>query len=158
MTNDYARTFGGSRAKHPKPHNTKQNYSIIAVISTLQIIAINYIENAVNSDIFKTFIKKYLIPKLKKGYYVVLDNVQFHKDKEIKTMIESVGATLVFLPPYSPDLSPIEKMWSKIKNILKKYKPRTSEDFHNSLSNAILDITNNDLENWYEECGYQIAA
>ena len=158
MTRDYARAFGGSRAKHPKPHNIKQNYSIIAVISILQIIAINYIENAVNADIFKVFIKKSLVPKLKKGCYVVLDNVNFHKDTEIRQMIEATGASLVFLPPYSPDLSPIEKMWSKIKIILKKYKPRTPEEFHNALSNATCEITDDDLENWYEECGYNIAA
>lgn len=62
----------------------------------------------------------------------------------------------MFLPPYSPDLSPIEKMWSKIKEILKRSKPRSNAEFHNALSTALHEINENDLSGWYEECGYNV--
>ena len=71
--------------------------------------------SAVNGNIVKAYIKQLLIPKLCRAQFLILDNVSFHKSKELIQLIEQTGAKVVFLPPYSPDLSPIEKMWSKIK-------------------------------------------
>lgn len=73
-------------------------------------------------------------------------------------MIESTSAKVVFLQPYSSDLSPIEKMWSKIKEILKRIKPRTKAEFHDAISSAVTFMNDNDFEEWYEACGYQLAA
>jgi len=84
-----------------------------------------YIQDAVNKVIFETFINKFLIPNLGSAKYVVMDNVRFHKNSDIISSIEKAGAKVVFLPPYSPDLSPIEKMWSKVKEKLKRSKPRS---------------------------------
>jgi transposase len=158
MANDYARAEGGQRAKAPKPHISGTKYSIIGAITLSAIAAILYVENAVNGYIFHGFVKKLLLPHLKKGMYVVMDNVSFHKQKIIIELIESTGAKVVFLPPYSPDLSPIEKMWSKIKEILKKLKPRTKHEFYNAICNALDVVNSSDLDGWYEECGYATAA
>lgn len=158
QTSDYARSEGGSRAKMPKPHNPGKKFSIIGAISMLCVVAVMYTDGAINKNIFYTFIKEYLLKELKKGQYVLMDNISFHKQKDIKELVESVGAKIVFLPPYSPDLSPIEKMWSKIKKLLKYSKPRTDEQFHTSLFNALNEVSDEDLEAWYEECGYEIAA
>jgi transposase len=95
-----------------------------------------------------------LIPKLRRGQFVIFDNVNFHKSKELIAMIERTGARVVFLPPYSPDLSPIEKMWSKIKEILKRKKPRSKAEFHQALLESITAVTEEDCEEWYEACGY----
>jgi len=73
-------------------------------------------------------------------------------------LIERTGAKVVFLPPYSPDLSPIEKMWSKIKEILKRKKPRSKAEFHDALLEAITSVNEGDFEEWYEACGYSVAA
>jgi len=154
MTSDYARAEGGERAKMPKPFDIGEKFSIIGAICLTGIVAMMYISSSVNGSIFKTYIKKILIPKLHRGQFVIFDNVNFHKSKELIAMIESTGARVVFLPPYSPDLSPIEKMWSKIKEILKRKKPRSKAEFHQALLESITEVTEEDCEEWYEACGY----
>lgn len=153
-TSNYARVEGGKRAKSPKPHSPGKKYSIIGAISINTIIAMMYIDCAINGDIFLSFIEKSLMPKLQRGQYVVMDNIKFHKQEMVKYLIEKVGAKVVFLPPYSPDLSPIEKMWSKIKDILRRKKPRECADFHSALFDAVNSVTEENLEAWYEDCGY----
>ena len=158
MSTDYARAEGGQRAVMPKPFDIGKNFSIIGAIALTEIVAMMYVVSAVDTMIFKTFAKKLLIPKLKRGQFVILDNVSFHKSQEIIDLIELTGAKVVFLPPYSPDLSPIEKMWSKIKEILKRKKPRTKADFHDAILSAIESMNDNDFEEWYDSCGYALAA
>lgn len=157
QTSDYARAEGGNRIKMAKPHNPGSRFSIIAAISTTEIVAAMYTDTAINSEIFETFIEKMLLKSLRPGQYVVMDNINFHKRLIIKEIIESAGAKVVFLPPYSPDLSPIEKMWSKAKHIIEKLRPRTKSEFHTALFDALNSINSDDLEGWYEECGYKIA-
>jgi len=140
MASDYARSQGGSRAKAPKPHVSNSKFSIIGAIGTTCIEAAMYVKEAVNLEIFETFVEKFLNPKLNSEKYVVMDNVNFHKNEKIVELIESTGAKVVLLPPYSPDLSPIEKMWSKIKEFLKRSKPRSDAEFHNALANALYDV------------------
>lgn len=156
MTSDYARAEGGERATAPKPHLPGSRFSIIGAIGIACVVAAMYIQKAVNAEIFETFVNQLLIPKLGIGKYVVMDNVGFHKSEIIIKLIESTGARVVFLPPYSPDLSPIEKMWSKIKEILKRSKPRSNAEFHNALAIALHEINADDLSGWYEECGYNV--
>jgi transposase len=158
MTSEYARAESGLRAFAPKPFDQGEKFSIISAISVTGIVAMMYIAAAVNATIFKTFINELLIPKLRRGQFVILDNVSFHKSLELIAMIKATGAKIVFLPPYSPDLSPIEKMWSKIKDILKRKKPRTKAEFHRDLAFAISEVDDVDCEEWYEACGYSIAA
>jgi len=153
---EYARAEGGNRAKAARPHVPGCRYSIIGAISITTIVAAMYIDTAVDSAIFETFIEKMLLKKLKPGQFVVMDNVSFHKREVIRTLIEGTGAKVVFLPPYSPDLSPIEKMWSKVKVIIKKLKPRTQSEFHDALFAGLGAVNSNDLESWYEECGYAV--
>lgn len=158
MTSDYARVEGGERAKMPKPFDTGEPFSIIGAVSLTGIVAMMYVASAVNGNIFKAYIEQLLIPKLRRGQFLILDNVSFHKSKELIELIERTGAKVVFLPPYSPDLSPIEKMWSKIKEILKRKKARSKAEFHNALLEAITSVNDEDFEEWYESCGYSIAA
>src|SRR5262245_21162812 len=111
MNSDYGRAAGGKRLKMPKPMTHGEKFSMISAISIVGIMALTYCKDAVNGNIFTTFIKKFLLSKLRPGYIVFLDNIKFHKIGKVKELIESVGARLVFLPPYSPDFSPIENMW-----------------------------------------------
>ena len=83
-----------------------------------------------------------------------MDNVKFHLQESITNKIEEKGAKVVFLPPYSPDFSPIENMWSKIKNSLRKLAPRTLKEFQKSIRIAFEEISKSDLVNWYKHCGY----
>ena len=84
-----------------------------------------------------------------------MDNLSAHKNQKVRDLIESVGAQLWFLPPYSPDLNPIEKMWSKIKAILRTLKARTEETLINAIAKALDAITASDAIGWFKSCGYQ---
>lgn len=154
MVTDYSRAIGGDRAKAPKPFVVGEKFSIIGAISMIGIVAVMYVELAVNRDIFLSYVEQLLLPKLKSGQYVILDNARIHKSDEIVNLIEGVGAKVVFLPPYSPDLSPIEKMWSKVKEILKRLMPRTKADFHDALAMALDSVNDEDCEEWFDACGY----
>lgn len=158
MTSDYARAEGGQRAKAPKPFDEGEKFSIIGAVSLTGIVAMMYIASSVNGAIFKSYIEQLLLPKLRRGQFLIFDNVSFHKSKELIELIERTGVKVVFLPPYSPDLSPIEKMWSKIKEILKRKKARSKAEFHEALFGAITSVNDEDFEEWYEACGYSIAA
>jgi transposase len=94
------------------------------------------------------------LPTLEAGDVVVLDNLSAHKNKAIRDLIESVGAELWYLPPYSPDLNPIEKMWSKVKTILRTLKARTEESLINAIAKALEAINADDAKGWFESCGY----
>lgn len=89
---------------------------------------------------------------------VIMDNVSFHKIIGVKEAIEAAGAQLVFLPPYSPDLSPIENMWSKIKSVIKKFAPRTKQQFRKVIRNAFNAVEQQDLISWFRHCGYILST
>lgn len=158
MCSDYARAEGGDRAKMPKPFIPGEKFSIIGAIAITGIVAMMYVSAAVNAEIFKTFIEELLVPKLRRGQFVIFDNAKCHKSQEVIDLIAKTGSKVVFLPPYSPDLSPIEKMWSKIKEILKRKKPRKKSEFHSALLEAITSVNDEDFEEWYDACGYELAA
>ncbi len=157
MDNEYARAKSCDRVKAAKPFQRGQKFSLLSAIGILGIIDFIYVELAITADIFLHFITNMLCPKLKKGQVVLMDNANIHTSSEIKDAIEKRGAILVYLPPYSPDLSPIEKMWSKIKSFMGKLKPRNPGEFHNALVEAISALDINDFEEWYDACGYQIT-
>ena len=156
MVSDYARAEGGARAKAPRPFNSGEKFSIIGAISLAGIVGMMYIESATDGEAFKTFIKKCLIPNLGLDKFVILDNVGFHKQNEIRELIEQAGSKVVFLPPYSPDLSPIEPMWSKIKQLLRKLMPRAKAEFHDALAELLSSLNQEDFEEWFSECGYEV--
>ena len=155
MCRQYARAIGGDRVKCPKPFNRGSRYSIIGAITHEEIIAAMYGEWSTNGDIFLEFLKHCLCPKLEPRHKVILDNVSFHKLNAAVELIESTGAEVIYLPPYSPELSPIENMWSKIKTSLRAFAARTNDDFQNAIKVAFMAVQSDDLKNWFEYCGYK---
>jgi transposase len=156
MVTNYSRAVGGDRARAPKPFVAGDKFSVIGAISLIGIVAMMYVDLSVNTNIFLNYIEQLLLPKLKSGQYVIMDNASIHKSNEIVNLLKSVGAKVVFLPPYSPDLSPIEKMWSKVKEVLKRLMPRTKADFHNALAMALDTVKEEDCEEWFDACGYPL--
>jgi transposase len=154
MSNAYARAEGGERIKMPIPFDHGPQFSMIGAISVNKVEAALYGEWTTNGDIFHTFIEKNLSPQLKPNHTVIMDNVKFHLQARIKETIESTGAKIIFLPPYSPDLNPIENMWSKVKNTLRKLAPRTTRNFKKCIKVAFEGISKSDLVEWYKHCGY----
>ena len=113
-----------------------------------------YGEWAINTDIFDHFLEYHLCSVLKPEYVVVLDNIAFHHNVNIKNKIEDTGASIMYSPPYSPDNSPIENMWSKIKNYFRKLAARTDEEFHAAVATTFKSMQSSDLTGWFRPCGY----
>lgn len=109
-----------------------------------------------NGDVFKLFVEQLLAPTLVEGDVVVMDNLPAHKVKGIQQTIESRGATLAYLPPYSPDFSPIEQCWSKVKTYLRKVKARTTQALDNAIVDALAQVTSSDALGWFQHCGYAV--
>ena len=156
MAKDCGRSKVGSRIHLPKPFHRGNKYSIISAITNKKVIASVYCEGSVNGNIFSDFIEQCLVPELKPNHRLIMDNVAFHKIKQVEELVSKTVASILFLPPYSPDLSPIEFMYSKIKSILRRCAARTAETFQDAISKAFYAIRESDLLNWFIECGYKI--
>jgi len=115
------------------------------------------VEGATDCDVFSEYVRQVLVPTLRAGDCVVMDNLAPHKTPCIHRLIEATGATIRWLPPYSPDLNPIEKMWSKVKESLRAAKARTSESLQSAIAHALQSITPDDAAHWFASCGYTIT-
>lgn len=111
-------------------------------------------EGGTSKAIFKEYIEKQLCPFLKAGDVVIMDNLSAHKSSKIIKLIETQGSHVLYLPPYSPDLNPIEKMWSKIKAFLRKVEARTTQQLEKAIKIAFEKITPLDAKNCFKSCGY----
>jgi len=156
MTRLYGRGGGGARVVETVPQNYGENITMLATLSLAGIEAPMTINGAVDGIVFKVYVEQVLCPTLTKGDVVVMDNLPAHKVAGIEELIEARGAKLIYLPPYSPDLNPIEKCWSKIKTYLRKAKARTREELEKALREALLLVTEDDAQGWFKSCGYAI--
>jgi len=114
------------------------------------------LEGAVNGAKFRDFVQEALAPTLAVGDVVVMDNLPAPKVKGIAEATQGRGAQLVYLPPYSPDLSPIELCWSKVKTYLRKAKARSTEGLEAALVQALETVTSSDAQGWFQHCGYAL--
>lgn len=114
------------------------------------------IAGATDTEVFRTYVAEVLCPTLRRGDIVVMDNLGAHKSPETLELIEAVGAEVRFLPAYSPDFNPIEKMWSKIKGLLRSAEARTPEELDEAIGSALSKVTPNDVRSWFASCGYSI--
>jgi transposase len=112
------------------------------------------IDGAVDGEVFSAYVRDVLSPGLKEGDIVLMDNLSAHKVSGLEEMILSRGARLEYLPPYSPDLNPIEQCWSKLKTFLRKKKARTRRALTMAIKRAFSTITEADARAWFEHCGY----
>ena len=115
-----------------------------------------HLAGAADTAAFVTYIGQVLCPTLKQGDIVVMDNLAVHKSPQVAALVQAAGAEVRFLPAYSPDLNPIEKMWSKIKASLRNSEARTSEELDHSISHAFSKITAKDAAGYFASCGYSI--
>ena len=106
---------------------------------------------------FETYVEHFLVPTLEAGRIVVMDNLQVHKMKRVRELIEGAGAEILFLPPYSPDFSPIEEAFSKVKAILRRIGARTREALLEATSEALSAVSSTDARGWFGHCGYHVT-
>jgi len=155
MTRDRARAPSGERAVARIPRARGTVTSMIGAFSTKGFLALSTHKGATNGPIFRRFVVKKLLPTLRRGDVVVWDNACAHKPRDLREAIEAKGARLMFLPPYSPDLSPIEPGWGKLKTLLRAAEPRTVPRLRAAIRRAIRRITAKDAKGWFRYCGYQ---
>ena len=155
MTRLYGRAKSGQRALDDAPSGHWCTTTMISSVRLDGSTDCMVVDGATTKDIFKAYVEQILLPTLKAGDVVVMDNLSAHKNQETIDLIESVGAELWYLPPYSPDLNPIEKMWSKVKSILRTLKARTEKALINAIAKALEAVTASDAKGWFESCGYQ---
>jgi transposase len=156
MTRRYGRAAGGQRVHDAVPKNFGRNLSIIGALSCYGLNAVMTIEGATDAAVFRAYVSQVLAPTLRRGDIVVMDNLSAHKVDGIEAVIAARGAKLIYLPPYSPDCSPIEPCWSKIKTRLRGIKARTREALDQAITKVVNTISNQDAKGWFTYCGYSL--
>lgn len=154
LTRRYGRAAPGIRVEDAVPFNPGPNVSVIAALSCRGVGAVMSLEGATDGPAFLAYIRQVLAPTLARGDVVVMDNLTAHKVAGIREAIEEKGAKVLYLSPYSPDFSPIEPCWSKIKTALRAAKARTREALDQALTAALATITPGDAQHWFSHCGY----
>lgn len=156
MTRAYARAPRGQRAYGAAPKNWGDNITIAAVLGRRGILAPLMLRGGIDGDHFVAYILQFVVPELRPGQVLVLDNLSAHKAAAAREAVEACGAKLVFLPPYSPDLSPIERAWSKVKALLRKAAARSWEALLESVEQALRAVTSADAAGWFRHAGYNL--
>jgi transposase len=150
----YARSLRGQRARGSKPNKRGKNVSIIGAISLRKIVTSVNLIGGIDGITFEAFVVQKLVPELWSGACVLLDNYSIHKGKEVEKAIEAAGAQVIYLPPYSPDFSPIENFWSKVKGILRSWGARTYQALEKAITEAFSQVSEQDIWNWFTHCCY----
>jgi transposase len=154
MTRLYGRAKKGERLNDYTPDVRFERTSVISSIRLDGTQAPLMYKGALNAELFKVYITEVLSPTLKKDDIVIMDNLSSHKVTGVLDSIYAQGATVMFLPPYSPDLNPIEMSWSKMKSVLRKLKATTYDEMVKSIKTALDSFTKLDIVNWFSHDGY----
>jgi transposase len=156
MTRAYSRAPKGARVMGSIPQNYGQNVTMLGALGLQGSQAVMTIDGATDADVFRTYVKRVLAPTLAPGDIVVMDNPRAHKAVGVQQTIARRGARLLYLPPYSPDLSPIEPCWSKVKTALRQAKARLREALDTAITEALATVTGADAYGWFLHCGYAV--
>ena len=151
----YAWSPKGKRARCSVPRNRGPNTTLLASITAEGMGPCLAVEGATTRLIFEAYIEKVLLPSLRRGQVVVMDNLSAHKGERIRELVRSAGCELLYLPPYSPDFSPIEEAFSKVKCLLRKAEARSREALVEAMGKALDAITARDARRFFEHCGYR---
>jgi transposase len=156
MTRHYGWGLGGRRVVEAVPHGHWQTTTMLAAIRIGGVIpeACLALDGPINGAVFEQYVREMLVPTLGPGDIVVMDNLASHKSKGVAEAIAAAGAHLWYLPPYSPDLNPIERMWSKVKALLRKTKARAQTTLYAAIGAALKAVSASELAHYYAAAGY----
>ena len=149
------RALRGHRCRAPVPHGHWKTTTFTGAFRLSGLTAPMILDGPMNAEAFQAYISQVLVPTLRPGDIVVMDNLPAHKSAAIRTMIETAGARLRYLPPYSPDFNPIENAFAKLKAILRKAAARTVDDLWNAVRNALPAFSPHECENYFTAAGYE---
>lgn len=138
------------------PQNYGENVTMLGALSSAGVTALMTVNGATDGEIFLVFVREVLAPTPSAGDAVIWDNLGAHRSQAVREAVEARGAKLSFLPPYSPDMNPIERCWSKIKMLLRATKARTREALEAAIMRALATVTESVALAWFEHCGYTL--
>jgi transposase len=157
LTPLYGRAPRGERVIGSVPRNHGTNTTLVSALTLEGIEVAMTLDGAINTPTFVGFVQEFLCPQLRPGQVVLLDNLSSHKDEEVRELIEGAGCQLHFLPSYSPDFSPIELAFAKIKTALRRAGARSKEALEEAIAQAIDLITAQDAQGFFRHCGYDVS-
>ena len=153
-----ARAPRGERAYGKAPRNRGRNTTLLASITREGMGPCVAAEGATTARVFEAYVGQVLAPALRPGQVVVLDNLNAHKGERVRELVRARGCELLFLPPYSPDFSPVEEAFSKVKARLRREKARTKEALLEAIGRALDAVSGRDARGWFAHCGYPLRA
>jgi transposase len=156
MTRLYGRAPRGVRVVGSGPQNYGANVTLLAALSRQGTAALMTIDGATAAEVFRADVEHVLGPTLVPGDIVIMDNLRAHKVAGLRERIEACGAQRLYLPPYSPDLSPIEPCWSKLKTLLRTARARTRDALEAAIQQVLAAVTSSDARDWFRHCGYAL--
>jgi transposase len=156
MTRLRGRSPRGERVHDATPQCHWSTTTMISSVRRDGTTACMTVEGPTTGEVFRAYVEHFLVPTLRPGDIVILDNLSSHKDRAALALIEKAGAHARFLPPYSPDFNPIEKMWSKVKNSLRSAKARDPDTLLAAIGSALTQVTAQNAAGWFASCGYSI--
>ncbi len=156
MTRRYGRALHGTRVDEGVPAGRWRTLTVLGAVSLSGWVAVMSVEAATDGDVFLAYLKHVLCPQLKPGQLVVMDNLGAHKVDGVRELIEQAGASLCYLPPYSPDFNPIEKCWAQVKQKLRALKARSVTTLPQALDEALPTLTPENAANYFRHCGYPL--
>jgi transposase len=154
MSRSVARAEQGKKAYSLRKFYRGKKMTMIGAIKQGEVLTTKIIEGSMKGHDFSAFIRINLLPMLKEGDVVVMDNLHAHHREEIREMLESVGARIEYLPVYSPDFNPIEMMWSQIKSLVRKFRTKTVKALCKVIEIVVNLIDSGFLKNWFTKCCY----
>lgn len=154
----YGRAVGGQRVGQARPLRRGPSLTLIGTLSTQGLGAVQLFEGALNYERFALYVSRFLAPMLRRGDVLVLDNLAVHKIGGLREWLAKRGVQVLFLPPYSPDFSPIEQAWSKLKTALRTASARSRQALEEAVQAATDWITSADAQKWFDHCGYHVHA
>ncbi len=156
MTRLYGRAPVGQRCHYAAPHGHWKTTTMLSAIRSTGVIrdASIVFDGATDAMVFRSYVEQCLAPSLKAGDIVVMDNLASHKVAGVREAIDRVGASVWYLPPYSPDLNPIEKLWSKVKTWLRRVAARTVERLIHAIGDALRAVSEQECRAYFRSCGY----
>lgn len=156
MTRLRGRAARGQRLVDHAPHGHWQTTTFLAALRVDGLTAPLVVDDVINGELFLAYVQQQLAPTLQPGDIVVMDNLSSHKVKGVREAIEAAGATIVYLPPYSPDFNPIEQVFAKLKALLRKAKERTLEGLWQRIGSLLDFFTPSECQNYFRHCGYAL--
>lgn len=155
MTRLRGRAPRGQRVYDSVPHGRWHTTTMLSSVRLDGSTACMVVDGATDTEVFVAYVENVLVPSLRPGDIVVLDNLAPHKSPAVAAAIRAAQADIWYLPPYSPDFNPIEMMWSKVKESLRAFAARTQEDLVEGIAKALRSVTPSDAQGWFTSCGYR---